>query len=1045
MFAFRFTLVKLLKDSMTSMKKLFFVILLLFFSNFVSAQKTAIYFDPERNYQFGLELFNKQKYGAAQKEFQSVIDSREAISVESRTNSEFYIAFCAAELFNKDAEYLLVNFIENHPESSNYGASVLELGKYFYRQKKYKKAIEWMQKTDKTLVSKEDLPEYYFHLGYGYYMTNDYEKATQAFNEIKDGDNKYAYAATYYYAHMAYVNRNYETALQNFLKLKDSEAFAPVVPYYIAQIYYLQGKHEKLLEYAPALIDSAGTKNGLEIGRMVAESFYRKGNYKEAIPYLEDYERNSSASGRTDIYQLGYCYYKTNQYDKAISYFQKIADRDDSLAQNAYYHLADCYLKSGNKKSARNSFQSAGKMTFDEQIREESQLNYAKLSYELSFQSVAIEAFRKFLKTFPKSSHVDEVNEIMIDIYATTKNYKDALSAIENIKDRSPKINASYQKVAYYQGVQLFMDNKTKEAIQLFKTSLSNPIDPKLVASAHYWTGEAQYKFNSYDDAIQAYNDFLFTPSAVTMQNYNLANYNVGYSYFKKEDYTNAETAFRKYIKEKTVADNNRYNDALLRIADSFFMLKDQANALDYYNMAIDNKAKSSDYALYQKGIILGIQNKLKEKTATLQKIFDKYPKSVYYDDALYETGNANMIAGENEKAQANFKKLINDFPTSSYVKKAMLGEALVYYNDKDDEKAKATFKSVIEKYPSTSESKEALAQLKNIAVGQNKVDEYLDYVKNVPNADVSVAGQDSLVYESAELRYTQGNCDDAIKDMDSYLQKFPSGFFRVNANYYKSDCLFRNKQYDAALTGYEFVIAQAKSSFTEKSLLNAGIINYKLKQYDKALTDFEHLESTAEVKDNILAAQAGQMRCNFKLNQFDKTISNAEKIISSEDADKDLINEAHLLSGKSSLGKNDLEKAKPELTIVSKRTNSEMTAEARYDLALIEYLLTNYKESERIIQEIQKLIPSYDYWIAKGFILWGDDYLALKDTFQAKETYKSILENYQKNADDADDLKAIAQQKLDAIVTTEKDKNKEIIERKLKSNSAAKDSTDDN
>ncbi len=1027
------------------MKKLFFVAVLLTFSNIVSAQKTAIYLDPERNYQLGLELFNKQKYGAAQKEFQSVIDSREVISDESRTNSEFYVAYCSAELFNKDAEYLLTNFIEHHPESTNYGASVLELGKYFYRQKKYKKAIEWMQKTDKTLVSKEDLPEYYFHLGYAYYMTNDYEKATQAFNEIKDGDNKYASAATYYYAHMAYVNRNYETALKNFLKLKDSEAFAPVVPYYIAQIYYMQGKHEELLEYAPALIDSAGTKNGLEIGRMVAESFYRKGNYKEAIPYLEDYERNSSAAGRTDLYQLGYSYYRTNQYDKAITYFQRVADREDTIAQNAYYHLADCYLKTGNKKSARNSFQSAGKMNFDDEIKEESQFNYAKLSYELSFQSVAIEAFRKFLKTFPKSSHVDEVNEILIDIYATTKNYKDALSAIENIKDQSPKIKASYQKVAYYRGVEFFMDNRPKDAIDLFKTSLKNPVDPKLTASAHYWKGEAQYKLSSYDEAIQSYNDFLFTPSAVTMENYNLANYNVGYSNFKKEDYSSAQTAFRKYIKDKSQTDNARYSDALLRIADSFFMLKDQANALEYYNLAIDSKAKSSDYALYQKGIILGIQNKLKEKTATLQKIFDKYPKSVYYDDALYETGNANMISGENDKAQSNFRKLISDYPSSSYVKKAMLGSALVYYNDKDDEKAKSTFKSIIEKYPNTTESKEALAQLKNIAVAQNKVDEYLNYVKNVPNADVSLSGQDSLVYESAELRYTQGNCDDAVKDMDNYLQKFPNGSFTVNANYYKSDCQFRNKQYEAALTGYDFVIAQPKSSFTEKSLLNAGIINYRLKKYDKALVDFERLESTAEVKDNILAAQAGQMRCNFKLNQFDKTISSAEKIISSESTDKDLINEAHLLSGKSALEKNDLTKAKSELTIVSKRTNSEMTAEARYDLALIEYLMTNYKESEKIIQEIQKLIPTYDYWIAKGFILLGDNYLALKDTFQAKETYKSIVENYQKDPADADDLKTIAQQKLDAIVATEKDRNKEIIERKLKNNPAVKDSTDEN
>ncbi len=1027
------------------MKKNFFIYLLILFSNQLIAQQTAVYLDPERGYQLGSELFNKQKYGAAQKEFQKVTESKENVAEESRINSEFYIAFCAAELFNKDAEFLLTTFMNNHPESPKYGATVLELGKYFYRQKKYKKAIEWMEKADKTLISSEDLPEYYFRLGYSSYMTNNYEKATIAFKEVKDSDSKYASAATYYYAHMAYVNKNYETALTHFLKLKDSETFAPVVPYYIAQIYFLQGKHDELLRYAPALLDSAGAKNGLEIGRMVAETYYRKGNYKEAIPYLLEYEKNSAASGRIDFYQLGYCYYRNNEYEKAIPYFQKVTDRQDTIAQNAYYHLADCFLKNGNRKSARSSFQSAGKMNFDEQIEEEAQFNYAKLSYELSFQSVAIEAFRKFLKTFTASSHADEANEILIDIYATTKNYKDALTAIENIKNKTPNINAAYQKVSYYRGVEFFMDNKLKDAIQLFSTSLSNPVDVRLQAAARYWKAEAQYKLNNFDDAIQSYNEFMYTPSAVTMGNYNLTNYNIGYSYFRKEEYSNSETWFRKYIKEKSQTDNVRYNDALLRIADSFFMLKDQTNAIDYYNQAIDNKAKSSDYALYQKAIILGIQNKLKEKTAVLQKIFEKYPKSVYYDDALYESGNASMVAGDHEQALTNFKKLITDFPSSSYVKKAMLGEALVYFNNHDDEKAKSTYKSVVEKYPSTPESREALAQLRNIAVGQNKVDAYLDYVKDIPNADVSLAGQDSLVYEAAELRYTLGNCDDAVKDLDNYLSKFPDGFFRVNANYYKADCAFRNKKYEAALEGYNFIISKPKSSFTEKSLLNAGIINYRMKQYDKALDDFERLESTAEVKDNTVAAQAGQMRCSFKLNQYDKAITSAEKVISSSNADKDLVNEAHLLSGKSSLAKNDLEAAKNELTIVSKRTNSEMTAEAHYDLALVEFLLTNYKESEKIIQEIQKLIPSYDYWIAKGFILWGDDYLALKDTFQAKETYKSIVENYQKNADDADDLKAIAKQKLDAVKAVEENRNKDIIEQKLKNNPAVKDSTEEN
>ena len=53
------------------------------------------------------------------------------------------------------------------------------------------------------------------------------------------------------------------------------------------------------------------------------------------------------------------------------------------------------------------------------------------------------------------------------------------------------------------------------------------------------------------------------------------------------------------------------------------------------------------------------------------------------------------------------------------------------------------------------------------------------------------------------------------------------------------------------------------------------------------------------------------------------------------------------------------------------------------------------YKKSEDELFLLIKQKPTYDYWLAKGFILLADVYVQKKDNFQAKATLKSVIDNY--------------------------------------------------
>jgi TolA-binding protein len=50
-------------------------------------------------------------------------------------------------------------------------------------------------------------------------------------------------------------------------------------------------------------------------------------------------------------------------------------------------------------------------------------------------------------------------------------------------------------------------------------------------------------------------------------------------------------------------------------------------------------------------------------------------------------------------------------------------------------------------------------------------------------------------------------------------------------------------------------------------------------------------------------------------------------------------------------------------------------------------------------------------YWVAKGFILLADTYVARGNVFQARETLKSVIDNYP-----GKDLKELAKQKLQQL-----------------------------
>ena len=994
------------------------------------AQKTSIYLDAESDFKTGVELFQKEKYTSAQRQFEKFL--RKPIpahhSDDIRATAEYYVAACTYENFNKDAEIRLLNFIQANPSSPKVNNAKFLLGKLNYRNKDYKNTLIWLGQVDVYKLSDVEQAEYYFKSGYAHFQNEDYDKAKGSFKEVKDFSTKYGAPSLYYYSHIIYTEKKYETAYLGFKKLEEDEVFAPIVPFYMAQILYLQEKYDELIAYAPPLLKSSNTKRTPEIAKILGEAYYRQGKYQESISYLEQFQEKSGRSSRMDRYQLGYAYYMTKNYPDAVKNFETVVNSDDSLTQLANYHTGDCYLKMGNKPFARNSFKLAAKPDFYRDIKEDALFNYAKLAYDLSYNpyNEAIVALEDYLKKFPDSPRHNEVYDFLTEIYVSTRNYDAALASMDKINPKSSKLQLTYQKVAYYRGIEHFQNSDYPSSIELLDKSMAFPMDKAMVAEATFWKGDAYYRLGNYGLAKKFYQEYLNLGEDIQGDLYPMAEYGLGYCFFKEEKYAASSEHFRKFIKVKGEIQDKTVADACLRTGDCHYAVRDFGGAIDYYDKAIRIGKQDVDYAMFQVALCYGVQGKFNSKMEMLKALLQQ-DKTRFRADASYELAETYLLQEDYVNAEKYYQLLLKENPDSRFAKSALLGVALIYYNSNQDDKALPAFKKVIESYPGTPEANEAILKIQKIYVDNGDIDQFEEYTKSRNITGIAQSRLDSATYETAEKLFLKSEFAKASATFGTYLKKFPNGFFFLKALFGKAESDYNTKQLDSAYVSYHKISQLPKNDFTEKSLVRSAGILYNQGKYGEAATSYAILEEAGEIPENLLMARTYLMRCYEKLKNWEKADLYATILLKEPKLSPEVSMESKLVIANSSLERKQFEKALLDFEVVRRNNLSKTGAEAEYNIAYIQYVLDRNKDCEKSCFDLINNFPSYETWLAKGFLLLSDNYLKMNDTYQAKFALQSMIEN-------SDDIEAVkvAKEKLTAIIALEEKANQPKAEQPM-------------
>ena len=951
----------------------------------------------ERTWDKARDAYEKNQFALAMNVFEEFISESTDPNSDRHVEAHYLASICALNLYHKDAEYRIDEFITKYPESVYVQDALWSIADHHYKRRHFKKSAEAFDRVNLRKLPKDKQRELRFKRGHSLFEEEEFEKARYDLFEVMKKPGAFLEPSTYYFSHIAYINNKPQVALEGFEAIKDHPDFAELVPVYIAQTLHATEQYSRLKTYGSNLLENtSGIEEDMrtEIARLVGDAFYKDQEFSDASPYLEVAWKGTRGPGRKAefAYQVGYTRYRMGQWRASLDCLALTAREDNKLAQNATYHMADCYIQLGQKDKARNAFGRAASKNYDLEIMEDALFSYAKLAFELSYNPFddAITAFTTYIEKYPNSVRHDEAYRFLLQVYLTSRDYERALHALDQIQDKDPTVQSSYQLLSYNRGVELYQAGDYSNAINYFTKVRTYPIDPKLAAESHYWEGESYFAMKDYKNATGSYADFSRAPGGYLSEYYPAADYARGYALFKRKMYLDALSAFRSYLDAYPDENKRRYNDAELRTADCFFAKKEFSRAVNYYNRCLERNTSGLDYMLFQRGMAYShseLEGSLESQIADLDRILEEFPKSRFVVDALYESARTQIELDNLEDAEARINVLLESHPRNSRTKEALVDLCLIGIKQDRPEEVLKIWDQIRTSYGNDPVASDAYNIVEPLLIERGLLD-------NLPPA-VGLTGQEieERLFKAAVNLAIDGNYSQALPRLEEYLRQYENGSHVGEAHFYLATCLNDAQDASGALLSYEKVISLPPSEFTEASALGAATLSWNAGDYPRALDHYRLLSEVATLQSNKLESSIGSMRCYYLLDQPEQAFEYANEVYIDESTPESIKRTAALWLGRINYDAGNTDDAIAKFSSLVQYGGS-VGAESQYMISLIQYDLGDYAPAEQSVFTLVSEYPTYDDWKHKGFILLVNTYLGLNDLFQARATAESIMEN---------------------------------------------------
>lgn len=976
------------------------------------SQSSLYQTSPQQKLDHNLELFEKQLFSASIYDNTRLLDK--PVNSGQAKNAELNRAMAALQVESPGGAGLMKSYIYDHGNDPSVTTAGLYLGDHFFFKRNFPEAIASYKLVNTEKLTIENRAEVLFKQGYSHFQLNQYAEAAPYFDAGKALNQQASFDSYYYSGYIAMENGNTAKAISDLETASQSTYYANKVPYLLAALYYKQGSYDQLISFAkPKLINGQNLEKREVIYLYLAEAYYAKKNFPKAAENYDAYINSRKGElGREEVYKAGISQFEIKNYQRATDYLKVSASADDEIGQASSYYLAQSYLKLENYQFASTSFQSAAKSDFNPAIKEESIFNYAKVNLQKgSFQS-AITALDEYIDNYPSGKYRVEAENLLSEALVNTNDYLRAIDQMDKIANKSPRIQEAYQKVAFYQAMVYYRDQKWNPALAYLDKSLKYPVDKSMVLDSYFWKGEISSAADNLPQAIKSYEQVLSNRPSGNNGTVAKTHYGLGYAYFNSQQYPKAEEQFRKFTENRQIiANKQQYDDAILRLGDCYYVQKRFGEAASTFQRAINEGNSGVDYAYYRLAVVQNFQSSNQQALGQLDVLISRYPNSLYLEDALYQRGQIYMEETSYQAASVSFSDLLSTKPNSPFVPYALEGRAVANFSLQNYDQTIKDYSTILNNHPNAENAETALKGLQETLALQGRSGEFSDYLTKYKGANPSNGSVQSLEFEAAKGTFFDKNYSQAIRGFENYLKNYPQSAQRADALYFLGDSYMQVGDTEKALVQFKTLEREPASPQRLRAMQKIGAIELERGNFAQAIPYLETSVQNARSKPEEAEAVQGLMIANFQTKKYQQAITQAERLATLDGVIPESSPKALLIKAKSQRELNQKPQAELTLTALVADYKTEQGAEGLYLLALAAQEKGEVTQSSELIFDQSGPFVNYDYWYGRIFLLLADNYVKSGEEFQAKATLESIVEN-STNAE----IKQMAQSKLQTL-----------------------------